>query len=147
MHILSACFSISQRLSILAPKLVTLGSRGIVILPFWMDVATVSFFEIKSASVLDSLIHNLVTRALDTGKVVVGVYLDLRKAFDTVPHTPLMDKLHRMGIRGNLHCLIKIILRIEHNLLTIMAIPQKLNQSKLGSPRAQSWDPYFLSVS
>ena len=41
-----------------------------------------------------------VTRVLDTGKVVVGVYLDLRKAFDTVPHTPLLDKLHRMGIRG-----------------------------------------------
>ena len=36
-----------------------------------------------------------VTRALDTGKVVVGVYLEIRKAFDTVPHTPLLDKLHR----------------------------------------------------
>ena len=48
-----------------------------------------------------------VARALDTGKIVVGVYLDLRKAFDTVPHTILLDKLHRMGIRGNLLCLIK----------------------------------------
>ena len=58
MHILSACFSISHRLSIL-DHVSKIGSRGIVILPFWKDVATVSFFEIKSASVLDSLIHNL----------------------------------------------------------------------------------------
>ena len=53
LHILRACFSISQPLSTLAPGLVALESRGIVTLPVWMDVATVSFLEIKRKFKID----------------------------------------------------------------------------------------------
>ena len=42
-----------------------------------------------------------VSRALDTGKFIVGVFLDLKKAFDTVDHTILLKKLHAYGIRDN----------------------------------------------
>ena len=34
-----------------------------------------------------------VTKALDTGKYVVGVFIDLNKAFDTIDHGILMRKL------------------------------------------------------
>ena len=44
-----------------------------------------------------------VSRALDTGKVIVGVFLDLKKAFDTVDHEILLDKLNSYGINNNLH--------------------------------------------
>ena len=40
-----------------------------------------------------------VSRTLDTGKFIVGVFLDLKKAFDTVDHTILLKKLHAYGIR------------------------------------------------
>ena len=43
-----------------------------------------------------------VTKALDTGKYVVGVFLDLKKAFDTVDHAILLRKLECYGIRGNI---------------------------------------------
>ena len=44
-----------------------------------------------------------VSQALDIGKYVVGLYLDIRKAFDAVPHSILLKKLYALGVRGNLY--------------------------------------------
>ena len=44
-----------------------------------------------------------VSKALATGKYVVGVFLDLNKAFDTVHHSILLKKLELYGIRGNIY--------------------------------------------
>ena len=39
-------------------------------------------------------------KALDEGNFACGIFLDLQKAFDTVDHTILVNKLHHYGIRG-----------------------------------------------
>ena len=39
-------------------------------------------------------------RKLDENETVLGIYLDLQKAFDTVNHEILLYKLHYYGIRG-----------------------------------------------
>ena len=49
----------------------------------------------------------IVAKALDTGKFVVGVYLDIRKANDARNHPILLRKLYSLRIRGNLYILIK----------------------------------------
>lgn len=41
-----------------------------------------------------------IARALDNKQQVIGVYLDFRKAFDTVDHQILLSKLQKYGIRG-----------------------------------------------
>ena len=41
-----------------------------------------------------------VSKALNSGKIVVRVFLDLKRAFDTVDHTILLRKLEVYGIRG-----------------------------------------------
>ena len=38
--------------------------------------------------------------AINNGEYVIGVFLDLRKAFDTVNHEILLKKLYKYGIRG-----------------------------------------------
>ena len=48
------------------------------------------------------LVENLVT-ALDNGNCAVGLFLDFQKAFDTVDHCILLDKLSFYGVRGIAH--------------------------------------------
>src|SRR6218665_2774396 len=45
-------------------------------------------------------IHDLITKAIDTSKFSIGIFLDLAKAFDTVDHTILIQKLEHYGVRG-----------------------------------------------
>ena len=39
-------------------------------------------------------------KSLDEGNYVFGIYIDLKKAFDTVQHQILLQKLQYCGIRG-----------------------------------------------
>ena len=46
---------------------------------------------------------DFITEALEKGDYVVGLFLDFSKAFDTVNHKILFDKLDCFGIRGVAH--------------------------------------------
>ena len=37
---------------------------------------------------------------IDKGKLAIGVFVDFQKAFDTVNHQILLNKLNHYGVRG-----------------------------------------------
>ena len=44
--------------------------------------------------------ENKVIQAFEKGEYAIGVFLEFSKAFDTVDHVTLLDKLDHYGIRG-----------------------------------------------
>ena len=50
---------------------------------------------------------NLLKNFLDKKEIVGGIFIDLEKAFDTVNHSILCDKLNYYGFRGKFNDLIK----------------------------------------
>ena len=45
-------------------------------------------------------LYDKISSAIDRKEISVGIFLDLSKAFDTVNHNILFDKLEHYGIRG-----------------------------------------------
>ncbi len=53
----------------------------------------------STALALTELIEEI-TNSIDNKKLVIGTFIDLKKAFDTINHNILLIKLERYGIRG-----------------------------------------------
>ena len=66
------------------------------------------FGFVEKAATEDAVLHltDHVIQNLDQRKKILTLFLDLQKAFDTVPHNLLQQKFDKIGIRGNVNKLI-----------------------------------------
>ena len=53
-------------------------------------------------STSQALLHLIekLTKSLDNKTITVGVFIDFKKAFDTIDHSLLLNKLEYYGLRG-----------------------------------------------
>ena len=55
----------------------------------------------------------MISRSINSNKICIAIFIDLKKAFDTVNHEILIKKLHHYGIRGLLLlCLKNYLIKI-----------------------------------
>lgn len=72
-------------------------------------------------------VANLVMRAIDQKKIVTGVFMDLKKAFDIVDHKKLLQVLENYGIRGPA---LKILASYLEDRRQIVKVENKLSEEK-----------------
>ena len=87
-----------------------------------------------------------ITSSLDSGDLVIGVFLDLKKAFDTVDHQILTKKLFSYGIRGNTLKWFQSYLTDRSQYVTYDGIESKVLPIKYGVPQGSILGPLLFII-
>ena len=85
-----------------------------------------------------------ISEELDKKHFTLGIFIDLSKAFYTINHTILLDKLQIYGIRGIANDWFKSYLANRNQYVQIDNTRSNILPIVCGVPRAQFWDPCFL---
>ena len=85
-------------------------------------------------------------RALDDNLVIGVVFVDFRKAFDSISHPILLRKLQELGVSGNLWSWIKNYLSNRHQATVINGHVSKSMPVKFGVPQGSVLGPILFSL-
>ena len=93
--------------------------------------------------------HAIISRikknnALDSGKILIGVFLDLKKAFDTVNPKIILDKLFIYGIRGNILKWFKSYLNERQQYVTLQGTESQIKYVTYGVPQGSIIGPLLI---
>ena len=87
-----------------------------------------------------------ITTALDNAEFAICVLIDFRKAFDTVDHSILLQKLYHYGIRGNAHGWFQSYLSNRSQYVNYDNTTSKLKPIKCGVPQGSIVGPLLFLI-
>ena len=102
------------------------------------------FRKRHSTSVALMVLTDKITKALNDGEYVLGVFLDFSKTFDLVNHEILLRKLYCYGIRGVAHDWRKSYLSNRYQYVVYNEVESSRKKSLVVFPRVQSWVRSFF---
>ena len=92
-------------------------------------------------------VHNDIVRAIDSGKAVAVVALDLSAAFDTIDHTILLKRLEkRFGVRGSAHAWMRSYLSKRTQEVTVKDAVSDPFPLKYGVPQGSVLGPLLFTA-
>ena len=89
---------------------------------------------------------DLIRKALRQRQHVLGIFIDLSKAFDTLDHNILLDKLYTYGIRGNAHELLKSYLTDRSQCISALSVESVFLPILYGVPQGSCLGPLLFLV-
>ena len=87
-----------------------------------------------------------ITNAFEKKEHVLGIFLDLSKAFDTIDHTILLDKLWHYGIRGRAHQWFNSYLSERKHLVHINKIHSNIQTVEYGISQGSILGPLLFLI-
>ena len=87
-----------------------------------------------------------IRESLDQGKVACGIFVDLQKAFDTVNHDILLDKMHRYGIRGSASKWFKSYLSNRYQYVSLQGFDSNRTKIEHGVPQGSVLGPLLFLI-
>ena len=97
----------------------------------------------STAPALINLTENI-KRHLNDKKLVAGVFIDLEKAFDTVNHQILCDKLKHYGFRGKINDLIGSFRPNRKQIVCINGYDSTILPIQFGVPQGSTFGPFLF---
>ena len=92
-------------------------------------------------TLMDKLVN-----ALEKKEIVVGIFLDFSKAFDTVDHDILLQKLYHYGLRGCAYSWFESYLTHRTQFVTYNGAKSKKLQIKCGVPQGSILGPLLFLI-
>ena len=102
------------------------------------------FLKNHSTEMALTLLIDRITLAMDEGKYSFGIFLDFSKAFDTVNHDILFNKLYKYGIRGLAHQWLKSYLTNREQYVTYGGIESNRCINTCGVPQGSILGPLLF---
>lgn len=97
---------------------------------------------LSAATQLISLLQN----ALDNKTVATSIFIDLQKAFDTIPHNEILDKLFKYGIRGTAHKILQSYLTNRKQYVSLANSLSNTMTVSFGIPQGSILGPLLFLV-